>query len=208
MQDIDRALLHSLMLKGQARADVLSQAIGTSASGASEGLDRLSADGLCEQTKLGWRLTAAGCERVEEALRAERSTVGHVGAAALYEEFLPLNVDFKQITFDWQMRSSNGQSVPNDHTDLAYDEGVIARLAAAHEVLRAFLGRVAVLLPRFQAYEKRFDAALTKLRSGERRYFAAPLIDSYHTVWFELHEDLIRLAGRTRSQEAAAGHGA
>jgi pyruvate,orthophosphate dikinase len=31
------------------------------------------------------------------------------------------------------------------------------------------------------------------------------LLDSYHTVWFELHEDLIRLAGRTREAEATAG---
>jgi pyruvate,orthophosphate dikinase len=34
---------------------------------------------------------------------------------------------------------------------------------------------------------------------------AAPLIDSYHTVWFELHEDLIFLANTTRAEEAAQG---
>jgi hypothetical protein len=34
---------------------------------------------------------------------------------------------------------------------------------------------------------------------------ASPRVDSYHSVWFELHEDLIRLAGRTRSAETAAG---
>jgi hypothetical protein len=31
------------------------------------------------------------------------------------------------------------------------------------------------------------------------------MIDSFHTVWFELHEDLIGLLGRTRAEEAAAG---
>ena len=30
-------------------------------------------------------------------------------------------------------------------------------------------------------------------------------VDSYHGVWFELHEDLIRLAERDRAAEAAAG---
>ena len=34
---------------------------------------------------------------------------------------------------------------------------------------------------------------------------AHPLRDSYHTVWFELHEELIRLSGRNRASEAAAG---
>jgi pyruvate,orthophosphate dikinase len=30
-------------------------------------------------------------------------------------------------------------------------------------------------------------------------------VDSYHGVWFELHEDLIQLSGRTREEESAAG---
>ena len=37
------------------------------------------------------------------------------------------------------------------------------------------------------------------------RYVASPRVDSYHSVWFELHEDLILLAGRTRADEVAAG---
>jgi pyruvate,orthophosphate dikinase len=30
-------------------------------------------------------------------------------------------------------------------------------------------------------------------------------VDSYHSAWFELHEDLILLAGRNRADEVAAG---
>jgi pyruvate,orthophosphate dikinase len=30
-------------------------------------------------------------------------------------------------------------------------------------------------------------------------------VDSYHGIWFELHEDLIQLAGRTRAAEVEAG---
>jgi pyruvate,orthophosphate dikinase len=37
---------------------------------------------------------------------------------------------------------------------------------------------------------------------------SAPLKDSYHTVWFEMHEELILLCGRNRADEAAAGRGA
>jgi pyruvate,orthophosphate dikinase len=33
---------------------------------------------------------------------------------------------------------------------------------------------------------------------------AAPLKDSYHTVWFELHEELIILSGRSRADVEAA----
>ena len=37
------------------------------------------------------------------------------------------------------------------------------------------------------------------------RYVASPRVDSYHGAWFELHEELIGLAGRTRAEEVAAG---
>jgi len=40
---------------------------------------------------------------------------------------------------------------------------------------------------------------------GDGRYVASPRVDSYHGIWFELHEDLIQLAGRTRADEVAAG---
>ena len=36
-------------------------------------------------------------------------------------------------------------------------------------------------------------------------WLVRPLIDSYHTVWFELHEELILAAGLTRESEAKAG---
>ena len=34
---------------------------------------------------------------------------------------------------------------------------------------------------------------------------AAPIKDSYHTLWFEMHEELIELCGRSRASEAAEG---
>ena len=52
---------------------------------------------------------------------------------------------------------------------------------------------------------ERLDQALGKIRSGDVSYIAAPDRDSYHTAWFELHQDLIGLAGTTRQKEAAAG---
>jgi pyruvate,orthophosphate dikinase len=42
-------------------------------------------------------------------------------------------------------------------------------------------------------------------RGGDNRFVASPRVDSYHGIWFELHEDLILLAGRNRADEVAAG---
>ena len=60
-------------------------------------------------------------------------------------------------------------------------------------------------LPRLVRYAQRLDAAAAAATAGDGRYIASPRLDSYHGVWFELHEDLIRLAGRTREEEVAAG---
>ena len=58
---------------------------------------------------------------------------------------------------------------------------------------------------RIAAYVARLDRAAAKVADGDTSYLASPRIDSFHNVWFELHEDLIQLAGRTREEEAAAG---
>jgi hypothetical protein len=47
---------------------------------------------------------------------------------------------------------------------------------------------------------------MSKLKAGDTMWFTRPIIDSYHTVWFELHEELILVAGLTREDEAKAGH--
>ena len=60
-------------------------------------------------------------------------------------------------------------------------------------------------LPRLARYGERLGAAAEAVAAGNGKYVASPRVDSYHGAWFELHEDLIRLAGRTRESETAAG---
>ena len=58
---------------------------------------------------------------------------------------------------------------------------------------------------RLVGYGERLERAVERALAGDTKYVASPRVDSYHGIWFELHEDLIRLAGRTREDEAAAG---
>ena len=62
----------------------------------------------------------------------------------------------------------------------------------------AWLQPLAAHVGRYGVYRSRLTAALDAARAGDQRFVASPRVDSYHSVWFELHEDLIRLAGRTR----------
>jgi hypothetical protein len=56
------------------------------------------------------------------------------------------------------------------------------------------------ILPRFAYYRTRLLAALEKAEAGNIQWVSSPTIESYHTLWFELHEDLLRLLGRLRSE--------
>jgi pyruvate,orthophosphate dikinase len=103
------------------------------------------------------------------------------------------------------MREVDGEPVFNDHSDAAYDAAVLADLAALHADAVAWLRPLAVALPRLGAYLRRLELANDAAQAGDAKYVASPRVDSYHGAWFELHEDLILLAGRNRADEVAAG---
>ncbi len=48
---------------------------------------------------------------------------------------------------------------------------------------------------------RRLDNALARVQAGDFDWFTTPVIDSFHTVWFELHEDLLSTLGIERSKE-------
>ena len=111
----------------------------------------------------------------------------------------------KETATAWQMREVDGAQTFNDHSDAAYDATVLAALAALHADASAWLRPLEAGLPRLAAYRERLERAAAAARGGDNRYVASPRVDSYHGVWFELHEDLILLAGRNRADEVAAG---
>jgi hypothetical protein len=102
------------------------------------------------------------------------------------------------VCTDWQVRDEE----PNDHADAEYDAKVLTRLRDVDDGVDGVLADLAALLDRYGTYRPRFDAALARIDAGEREWFTKPLIDSYHTIWFELHEDLLSTLGLERSQEA------
>ena len=110
----------------------------------------------------------------------------------------------KDTVTAWQLRDVDAQVV-NDHADAAYDAAVLDRLAGLHADATAWLGPLEAGCPRLADYGVRLGRALEAALAGDGRYVASPRVDSYHGIWFELHEDLIQLAGRSRADEVAAG---
>jgi pyruvate,orthophosphate dikinase len=194
-------LLQILSVKGRATPEALAAAVDADAAAA---LAQLLATGLVEDTRFGYRVTELGAGRVDELYGRERELAGPV-IDEVYESFAPINDEVKQIVTDWQMRPAGGQLVINDHRDSRYDQAVVARLRRADATASAALVPLRTALPRFEVYPLRLRRAVTLVGDGDHSMVAAPIKDSYHTVWFELHEELMILSGRNRAEEEATG---
>jgi pyruvate,orthophosphate dikinase len=138
-------------------------------------------------------------------IAADREAWGVDRAVEALDAFLPLDHRMKDTVTAWQVRELDGAQAINDHSDPGYDTEVIGRLTALHQDVSSWLQQLSRDLPRLGGYRTRLERALTLACGGDGRYVASPRVESYHGVWFELHEDLIRLSGRKRSDEVAAG---
>ncbi len=148
----------------------------------------------------GWSLTDRGRRENERQLTAELARTGRAQEVRdTYAAFLPLNGRVLQACTHWQLRPAPGNRLsPNDHTDPAWDDDVLAVLHAVNRDLAPLVERLAVILARFCGYERRFSAALSRARSGETAWVDRTDVDSCHRVWFELHEDLVATLGIDR----------
>jgi len=195
-------VLHGLRLKGFGEPPAVAAAVGLDVATVVEQLDKLLADELVlhrEGRLAGWALTPAGRVEQQRLAAVDAEEAGATGAVrGAYERFLELNAPLLAVCTDWQVRGG----VPNDHADATYDEAVLERLRTIHDGVVPILADLGDALLRYRHYEPRLAAALARLDGGELEYFTKPLIDSYHTIWFELHEDLLTTLGIERSQEA------
>jgi len=157
--------------------------------------EAICAAGLAQRAGRKIALTADGRALAEQQARLPVGSDEETAAERAYEQFLPLNIEVLRVSSDWQVRPGN---VPNDHRDPAYDWSVVDRLSALDERVGPILRRLAEKVTRFVGYRPRLTAALRRLSDGDRDWFVSPRIDSYHTVWMQLHEDLVLALGRER----------
>jgi len=189
-------------VKGYCQPDVLGVALGRSGSEGVALVEGLVAAGLAEAGAGSFRLTAAGREAAAALLAADAAAWGVADATAALDAFIVLDRRMKDVVTAWQVK---GPDTLNDHADPGYDAVVIARLGDLHVDVEAWLTPLTARLPRLALYGARLSAAAAAAAAGNGKFIASPRVDSYHGAWFELHEDLIQLAGRTRADEVAAG---
>lgn len=128
--------------------------------------------------------------------RYDDASAAHAAARIVHDGFEELNLELLAVCSAWQVLPGG---VPNDHRDAKYDWDVVARLVRLHERAAPRIRRLAREAERFGGYDARLRTALRRIvDDGEMEWFTSPRIDSYHTVWNQLHEDLLLALGRDR----------
>lgn len=194
--------LHVTRIRGRAPIDSVRAAVGR--DDVLQLLRQLAALGHVEYhtgRAAGWGATADGREAHAALLAAERAAAAaDADVRCAYDSFVAVNDELVAACSAHQMRDDG---TLNDHTDAAYDASVVDRLAAVHEQALPICTSLASAMGRFGNYGTRLGQALDGVRAGEHEWFTSLVLDSYHTVWFELHEDLLQTLGLDRTSETA-----
>ncbi len=193
--------LHGVAIKKHAPAAAVAAVVGLSAERTEALLKDAAASGRLMEAQGGYALTPAGrmildnqYSRFCDALREDAAFI------KAYERFERVNVELKQIITDWQTMDVGGQKVRNDHANADYDGAVLDRLGDVHERFESVLAQLVKSLPRLARYGRALEHALEQAEAGKIEWVSEVRIESYHTVWFELHEDLLRVLGRVREE--------
>ncbi|MGI5330489.1 transcriptional regulator [Actinomadura nitritigenes] len=194
-------VLHVLRCVGHAGLPRVADAAGLPEADAESHLIDLAVAGWVTRSpgECGtWGLTEDG--RAEDARRTVREldAAGTRDAlAAAYQRFMVLNSELLELCSAWQLRTVDGVMTPNDHSDPVYDTRVVDRFADLDGRAGAVAAELSAALPRFGRYRVRLAAALDRARSGALEHLTDSTT-SYHTVWFQLHEDLLATLGIPR----------
>ena len=196
-------MLHTLRSAGHASLERLQSIVATLADvDVEEVLLDLGAAGLVRRSPGdfgGWGLTDAGRQADAELIAAELDEAGtRAEIQAAFDAFLLLNPLTLDICGDWQVRRFSKPMVLNDHSDPVYDQQVLARLVEVNADAQPICERLGLALFRFSHYGPRLADAVARAEAGELGYVTDSL-DSFHSVWFQLHEDLLSTLGIPRS---------
>ncbi|MGH3636008.1 MarR family transcriptional regulator [Mycobacterium sp.] len=190
-------VLQAVRLKSRVSLADLTGTLGEDSADVAGTVDHLTRSGLLVDGAV-LRITPEGRGRLAELLTREREHADTAALAAVYDDFRSVNAEFKAVVTDWQVK--DGQ--PNTHEDRSYDAAILARLDRVHQRVVPIIAAAAAQLPRLDRYSVKLQSAFDRLNAGDLVWLSRPIIDSYHTVWFELHEELILVAGLTRESEA------
>ena len=188
-------VLRVLRLRGFSTIDGLTRSLGVNPLVTMNELVALEHVSYIEAREM-YMLSPAGRSRIDDHIAGADSVTSLRGP---YETFLEMNVEFKQLCTDWQIRDGE----PNTHDDENYDRDCIDRLTSLFKGAGPVLNEMSALVPRIGIYRERLNEALDLVAAGTTQRFTGVMCESFHDIWMELHEDLILLQGIDRTIEGS-----
>lgn len=199
--------LHALRLRGIAEADAVAEYMLVEPEPIRAELSELEAHDLVRYRRgriPGYAQTPEGRVVGERMLAEELDEHGlRPRIEAAYGEFLLFNRQLLSVCTSWQLRTVGTSTVPNDHADADHDRSVLDALVALDARARPVLSSLVEALGRFRGHEHRLRYALDRVLAGEHDWLTKPMFPSYHSSWFELHEDLLATLGTERRREGS-----
>ncbi|MEM7540428.1 MAG: hypothetical protein AAF384_02460 [Pseudomonadota bacterium] len=194
-------VMHGVAIKKHADPSAIASTVGLAPDTVATVLAGAQDSGRVVAADDKFMLSPAGRMILEgEYSRFYGDTRANHAFVSAYESFEQVNLTLKQLITDWQTKEVAGQRVSNDHGDADYDESVINRLGDLHERFEPVLAQLAAGVTRLKIYGDKLSSALDKAEDGETEWVSDAKVESYHTVWFEMHEDLLRIMGREREE--------
>ncbi|BBG03323.1 MULTISPECIES: transcriptional regulator [Pseudonocardia] len=198
---LDLLVLHTLRCTGHTDLGRLAAATGLPPATVESELLDLAAAGLVVHATgpfASWGLSARGRAADADRIAAELAAAGTGPAlTAALDRFLELNPELLDLCTAWQLRGAGGATVVNDHSDPEYDARVLDRFVDLDRRAAVVCEELTAALGRFGRYRPRLALALRRVRAGDLRE-ATDSTTSFHTVWAELHEDLLTTLGIPR----------
>jgi hypothetical protein len=181
------ASLMVVRVQGIASLQRAAAALDVSEEDARQRLNALAAEELVSERTgrvAGFSLTPKGAETFDKLL-AEEGLRTSEDLRDRYDRFMTVDPLVKRTC-------SRSQS---DGPEAALDD-----LLPLHDKARSCLRKIAQCAPRYATYLTRLDRCVERLSDGDHTAFTKPLAESYHQVWWELHQDLLLTLGLEREE--------
>lgn len=202
MSDSYLLALHALTLKQLSDVDGLVTIFGQDADDVKKALENAVAEGTAMAARDKYMITPAGRTVLDEAypqwFAHERSDAEIGSAMESFES--GVNKQVLSLTTAWQTVEVAGERQQNDHSDSSYDAKIIDKLGAVLDRTTTVLAPLTAAQPSVDRFLTRIADALTRAEDGELDYVSSVRIDSFHTVWFQMHEHILRITGRERDE--------
>jgi hypothetical protein len=188
MLDTYLLTLHGLTLRQLADAAQLTDVIGLDRGEVEPALEKAVGDGAVLAARGAYLITPAGRDLLDAAYPEVFTALRADAAIGVVVDTFEMGVNKEVLaaTTDWQLEGP--------------DPKILDRLHAINKKVARVLAPLAVADPLMARFFDRLGAALDRVDAGENDYVSGVRVDSFHTVWFQMHEHLLRLTGRERPE--------